>query len=26
MICLRLGLDLVLPPSDPFNLAVEGLE
>ncbi len=26
MICLRLGLDLVLPPSDPFNLVVEGLE
>jgi uncharacterized protein len=26
MICLRLGLDLILPPSDPFNLVVEGLE
>jgi hypothetical protein len=26
MICLRLGIDLVLPPSDPFDLIVEGLE
>ncbi|MBL9097907.1 MAG: sulfite exporter TauE/SafE family protein [Alphaproteobacteria bacterium] len=26
MICLRLGVDLVLPPTDPFNLIVEGLE
>lgn len=26
MICLRLGVDLVLPPTDPFNLLVEGLE
>ena len=26
MICLRLGVDLVLPPTDPFNLIVAGLE
>jgi uncharacterized protein len=26
MICLRLGVDLVFPPSDPFNLVIEGLE
>jgi uncharacterized membrane protein YfcA len=26
LICLRLGLDLLIPPSDPFNLAVEGTE
>jgi hypothetical protein len=26
MICLRLGLDLLIPPSDPFNLVVEGTE
>lgn len=26
MICLRLGIDLVIPPADPFNLVVEGVE
>jgi uncharacterized membrane protein YfcA len=26
MICLRLGIDLILPPADPFNLVVEGVE
>jgi uncharacterized membrane protein YfcA len=26
MICLRLGIDLVFAPVDPFNLVVEGLE
>jgi uncharacterized membrane protein YfcA len=26
MICLRLGVDLVWPPVDPFNVVVEGLE
>lgn len=26
MICLRLGIDLVFAPIDPFNLVVEGLE
>jgi uncharacterized membrane protein YfcA len=26
MICLRLGIDLVITPSDPFNVLVEGLE
>jgi uncharacterized protein len=26
MICLRLGIDLVFAPVDPFNLVIEGLE
>jgi hypothetical protein len=26
MICLRLGIDLVFTPADPFNLVVEGVE
>lgn len=26
MICFRLGLDLVFPPADPFNLVVEGVQ
>jgi uncharacterized membrane protein YfcA len=26
MICVRLAFDLVLPPADPFNLVVEGVE
>jgi hypothetical protein len=26
MICLRLGVDLIWPPTDPFNMVVEGLE
>lgn len=26
MICARLAFDLVLPPTDPFNLVVEGVE
>jgi uncharacterized protein len=26
MICVRLAFDLVLPPQDPFNLVVEGVE
>lgn len=26
MICLRLGIDLVFPPSEPFNLVIEGLQ
>jgi hypothetical protein len=26
MICLRLGIDLVFTPADPFNLVIEGVE
>ena len=26
MICLRLGVDLIFPPVDPFNIIVEGLQ
>jgi uncharacterized membrane protein YfcA len=26
MICLRLGIDLVFAPADPFNLVIEGVE